>query len=40
MHRVRRDVSATVLLTELGVGLRVKIFMRPGQRARQQTEVC
>ena len=39
MHHVRRDVSATVLLTELGAGSRVKIFMRPGQRARQQTEL-
>ena len=39
MHCVRRDVSATVLLTELGAGSRVKIFMRPGQRARQQTEL-
>ena len=39
MHHVRRAVGATVLLTELGAGSRVKITMGPGQRARHQTEL-
>ena len=42
MHRVRRDVGAADRVRPEGSWARdrVNIAMGPGQRARQQTEVC